>query len=239
MNRFCKPAGVNKYLAFWGGLLALSGVAMYVLLDALGQESFFMASVYLPPARVVALAVVAAGILLAVAGAALDWPKYFEVGNDVAARYFGLAALANALAAAIFTAAMLIPPLELPILLTEWPGIYIAIAYGSFVGFGVFGLLAWSFMYQNMPNLFSRSQVDRRSLILHLLLSEVGVYGLSTILFLGGFTGASLVHSGGVGPVFVGASMEFTDVPAAVSIFIVIVSVILGALNLVKSKSTH
>jgi len=236
--RLHEPSGVNKYLAVWGGLLAFCGVLMYFLLDALGEESFFMGPVYIPPAQEVSLGVVLAGIIIAAAGAAFDWPKYCAISCGVAAKYFGIAALVNALAAAVFAAAMLVPPLELPILFTEWPGIYIAIAYSSFVGFGVFGLLAWGVMYQNLPNFFSRSMLDRRSVILQLLLSEVGVYVLSTFLFLGGYTGASLVHAGGVGPVFVGASMEFTDIPAAVSIFIVIVSVFLGALNIARAKNS-
>jgi hypothetical protein len=227
---------MNRYLAAWGSLVAVGGATMYALLQALGRQTFFMASYYLPSAMVAAAGVVIAGVIMLVASAIVEWPRYTAVSNEVAARYFGRLALVNALAAAVFASAMLIPPLELPILLTEWPGIYIVIAYGSFVGFGVIGMLAWGLMYQMLPNFFSRSFLDRRSVILQLVLSEVGVFGVSTILFLAGFTGASLVHDNLVGPVFVGASMEFADIPVATSIFVVIVSVFLGAINILGAR---
>jgi hypothetical protein len=227
---------MNRYLAAWGALIAAGGVAMYSLLQALGAETFFMAAFYIPPAQEVAAGVVLAGIVMLIASAIVEWPRYSAVSNEVAARYFARLALANSLAAAVFASAMLIPPLELPILFTEWPGIYIAIAFGSFVGFGVLGMLAWALMYQMLPNFFSRSSLDRRSVILQLLLSEVGIFGVSTILFLAGFTGASLVHDSLAGSVVIGASMEFADIPAAASIFVVIVSVFLGAISILGAK---
>lgn len=228
---------MNRYLAVWACLLVTSGVTMYILLQALGAETFFMAPIYIPPAQDVSLGVVIAGIVLLVVSALSEWPGYSGVSNEVAAKYFARAALVNALAAAVFASAMLIPSLELPILFTEWPGIYIAIAYASFVGFGVMGLFAWGLMYQNLPHFFSTSVLDRRSVIVQLLLSEAGIYGLSTILFLGGYRGASLVHDGQFGPVIIGASMEFTDIPAAVSIFAVIVSVFLGAVIILRARN--
>jgi hypothetical protein len=227
---------MNTYTATWGGILAASGVAMHFLLLGLGQESFFMAGVYLPPAQVAAYAVIAAGIALLLASFVMEWPRHFEISNEAASRYFGHIALVNALAAAVFAAPILVPSLELPILLTEWPGIYIVIAYVFFVIFGVLGMLAWSIVYRFTPAFFSRQLFDRRSVLLQLLLSEVGIYTVSTVLFAAGYVGASLVHEGKVGSVFVGASMEFSDIPAAVSIFMIIVSVFLGAINILTGK---
>ena len=227
---------MNRYTATWGTLVAGSGIAMYFLLQALGQESFFMSSEYIPLASLVSLGVTAAGVLMIIASMFVEWPRYIGLGATGASKLFGVAALVNAVAAALFTVAMLLPPLEMPILFTEWPGIYIAIAYAAFVGFGVFGLFAWSMMYRVLPDLFSKSSLDRRSVVVQLVLSEVGVYGVSIFLFLAGFTGASLVHAGQVGPVVVGASMEFADIPAAASIFLVIVSVLLGSLNILRAK---
>jgi hypothetical protein len=102
--------------------------------------------------------------------------------------------------------------------------------------FGVLGMLAWSMMYRFTPAFFSREFLDRRSVLLQLILSQVGIYTMSTVLFAAGYVGASLVHDGKVGSVFVGASMEFSDIPAAVSIFIIIVSVFLGAANILTGK---
>ncbi len=228
---------MNRYTAAWGALLAASGVTMHFLLLGLGEETFFMSEVYLPPAQIVSYGVTSAGVLLTLASFVMKWPRYAEVSSDVASRYFGRIALLNALAAAVFAAPMLVPPLELPILLTEWPGIYIFIAYSSFLMFGVIGMLAWSMMYRFSPAFFSRESFDRRSVLLQLILSEVGIYAVSTVLFLAGYIGASLVHDAKVGNVFVGASMEFSDIPAAVSIFVIIVSVFLGAMNILTGKA--
>lgn len=227
---------MNRYLATWGAVIAAGGAAMYLLLVDLRQETFFMAAYYIPPAQMVAAAVMAVGALILVASAFVQWPRYSPLAGGTAGGYFARLALLNALAAAVFASAMLIPPLDLPILLTKWPGIYILIAYGSFVGFGVVGMLAWGLMYQNLNAFFSRSTLDRRSVVLQLALSEVGIVVVSTVLFLAGYRGALLVDQGQVGSVFVGASMEFADIPVATSIFLVVVSVFLGASNLLGAK---
>lgn len=227
---------MNRYAAVWGVLVAASGVVMHFLLQALGEETFFMAPVYLPPAQDVATALTVAGVALVAVGAFFDWPRYVAWPHDRAAKYFVRLSLVNALAAAVMASAMLVPPLELPILFTEWPGIYIAIAYGSFVGFGVLGMFAWGELYRSLPEYFGGSLVDRRTLILQLILSEVGVVVVSTALFAGGYVGASLAHGGTAGVVHIGASMEFSDIPAALAIFVAMVSVVLGAINVLGAK---
>jgi hypothetical protein len=233
---------MNTYLAIWGALLALSGVAMHFLLTGLEYVTFFMASVYLPPAQIVSYGIIVAGSVLLLASFVIRWPRYAAVSNDVASRYFGRIALVNGLAAAVFVAPMLVPPLQLPILLTEWPGIYIVIAYAFFVIFGVMGMLAWSMMYHFTPAFFSRRELlDRRSILLQLILSEVAIYAVSTVLFLSGYIGAREVHDVTFGnPVLnplVGSSMEFSDIPAAVSIFLIVVSVFLGAITIMTGKA--
>jgi hypothetical protein len=130
---------MNTYLAIWGALLALSGVAMHFLLLGLESVTFFMAPAYLPPAQIVSYGVISAGGVLLLASFLISWPRYVTVSNDVASKYFGRVALVNGLAAAVFVAPMLVPPLQLPILITEWPGIYIVVAYAFFVIFGVMG----------------------------------------------------------------------------------------------------
>jgi hypothetical protein len=227
---------MNTFTAAWGGLLTASGVAMHFLLLGLGQESFFMAGVYLPPAQIASYGVIVAGIALLLTSLVTGWPRYSGISGEAASRYFGRIALVNALAAGVFAAPMLVPSLEFPILLTEWPGIYIIIAYVFFVMFGVIGMLAWSVMYHFAPEFFSRRLLDRRSVLLQLILSEAGIYTLSSFLFAAGYLGASLVHDGKVGSVFVGASMEFSDIPAAVSIFVMIVSVFLGAASILFGR---
>jgi hypothetical protein len=227
---------MNRFTAFWGGMVAASGVVMHVLLLALGQETFFMAASYLPPAQIVSYGVIAAGALLFLASFVMQWPRYSTVSNEVASSYFGRLALFNALAAAVFATPMLVPSLQLPILLTEWSGIYIVVAYAFFIIVGVLGMFCWSMMYRFTPSIFSRDSFDRRSVLLQIMLTEVGIYTVSTVLFLAGFIGARLIYEGQVGSVLVGASMEFSDIPAAVSIFIVMLSVFLGVTTVLTGK---
>jgi hypothetical protein len=232
---------VNTYLAIWGALLALSGVAMHFLLTGLEYVTFFMAPVYLPPAQIVSYGIIVAGSALFLASFVTRWPRYAAIDNAAASRYFGRIALVNGLAAAVFVTPMLVPPLQLPILLTEWPGIYIVVAYAFFVIFGVTGMLAWSVMYRFAPDFFhGRQLLDRRSVLLQLTLSEVAIYSVSTVLFLAGYTGAREVHDVTFGnPLMnplVGSSMEFSDIPAAVSIFLIVVSVFLGVITIMTAK---
>lgn len=233
---------MNSYLAIWGGLLTLSGVAMHFLLIGMEYVTFFMAAAYLPSAQLVAYGVIIVGLVLVSASFVIRWPRYVAISNDAASRYFGRISLFNGLAAAVFVAPMLVPPLQLPILLTEWPGIYIVIAYAFFVIFGVMGMLAWSVMYRFAPVFFSRRELlDRRSILLQLVLSEVAIYSVSTVLFAAGYIGAREVHDVTLGnPVMdplVGSSMEFSDIPAAVSIFLIVVSVFLGAITIMMGKA--
>jgi hypothetical protein len=104
------------------------------------------------------------------------------------------------------------------------------------------GMLAWSVMYHFAPAFFSRRELlDRRSVLLQLVLSEVAIYAVSTVLFLAGYVGAREVHDVTFGnPVLnplVGSSMEFSDIPAAVSIFLIVVSVFLGAITIMTGKA--
>lgn len=233
---------MNTYLAIWGALLTLSGVAMHFLLIGMEYVTFFMAPTYLPPAQIVSYGVIFAGLVLLSASFTISWPRYATISNDTASRHFGRIALVNGLAAAVFVSAMLVPPLQLPILLTEWPGIYIVISYAFFVIFGVLGMLAWSVMYHFAPVFFSRRELlDRRSILVQLFLSEVAIYSVSTVLFLAGYIGAREVHDVTFGnPVMdplVGSSMEFSDIPAAVSIFLIIVSMFLGAITIMTGEA--
>jgi len=222
--------------------LTLSGVVMHFLLVGLEYVTFFEAAVYLPPAQIVAYDIILDGLILLLASFFIQWPRYSGISNEAASRYFGRIALVNGLGAAVFVVPMLVPPLQLPILLTEWPGIYIVVAYAFFVIFGVLGMLAWSVMYRFAPAFFPRRELfDRRSVLLQLILSEVAIYAVSTVLFLAGYIGASEVRNVTFGnPVLnplVGSSMEFSDIPAAVSIFLIVVSVFLGALTILTAKA--
>ena len=141
----------------------------------------------------------------------------------------------NALAAALFTLPLFYPPLDFPILITEWPAIYMIIAYSFFIIFGVLGMMAWSYTYSTFAMILSKENFSRPLVIFQILLSNIGVYGMSISLFLGGYIGAYLAYIGS-GSIIVGANMEFSDIPSAFSIALCIMSVFLGVSNFLRSK---
>jgi hypothetical protein len=219
---------MRRPLVLLGALVLGSGVAMYIMLGQL-KSDFFRA--YLPPWVYASYAAMGLGGAVLAAGVALRSDGKREVSTDAAAVAMGKLALVNAVAAAIFVAPVLYPGFRFPILITQWPGIYMVLAYVSFVMVGVLGTAAWTMFYFRAPDLFHRERLGATGVALHAAMTEVGVYGVSVSMFLGGYVGSWLAYTG-AGPVAVGAQMEFSVIPAAVSIFLVGAGTFVGVVNL-------
>jgi len=157
------------------------------------------------------------------------------IESRIASKYFGYSALINAVMAAAFTLPLFYPPLDFPILITEWPGMYMIIAYAFFIIFGVLGMFAWSLSYSSLAAVLSKGNFSRPIVIFQLAISNLGVYGMAISLFLGGYLGSYLAYNG-AGSIIVGASMEFSDIPAAFSIFLCIISVFVGVANFIRTE---
>jgi len=87
----------------------------------------------------------------------------------------------------------------------------------------------------NAGEIFGATGVGRIGFATQILLTEAGAYGLAVSMFLGGYVGSWLVYTG-AGPVAVGAQMEFSVIPSAVSIFAVMAGTVVGAANLLGSR---
>jgi hypothetical protein len=214
-----------------GALTLGSGAAMNLMLGQL-RSDFFRA--YLPPWVYVSYATIAAGGILVVAGLALKPAEFKPLNPSRAAGLMARMALLNAAAAALFLGPVLVPSFRLPILITQWPGIYMVLAYFSFLAVGVLGMAAWSVFLMHLPDLLNRSSVGALGFGVQVVMTEFGVYALAISMFLGGYTGSWLAYTG-AGPVAVGAQMEFSVIPSAVSIFMVAAGTFIGVANVFMS----
>src|SRR5579871_2419828 len=223
---------LNRFVVGLGVLVLIIGGLTHFLLISLSNEVFRGNIAFY---QNIALLTIIVGVVVSFTGFGLRPFKSEWLDSRLAGKYFGYSALINAIAAALFTVPLFYPPLDFPILITEWPGIYMIIAYSFFIIFGVLGMIAWSYYYSNFSPIVSRENFSRPIVILQLLLSNIGVYGMSISLFLGGYIGAYLAYIG-AGSIIVGANMEFSDIPSAISISFCIVSVFLGVSNFLRGK---
>ena len=223
-----------RVLSIVGGILAGLGVAMYELLALLRSETF---RADLPPWVNLSLSIGAAGVVLLILGMAMPnrTLKTIDVGR--ASRYLGRVAFVNTIAAAAFSAPVLIPTFEFPILITRWPGVYMVVGYTLFLVVGVLGTFAWSAFYRWMPDFFSAANVYRAPFLFQISAMVVGIYVMSIFMFLGGYIGSSLADQG-IGDAVVGTAMEFAVIPSALGIFLLISSTLAGVVNVFLSRKT-
>jgi hypothetical protein len=145
-------------------------------------------------------------------------------------RYFVYMAFINLAAAIVITTPIFLPRLQFPILLTEWPGIYIYIGYTAFLIGGVVGMLAWAVGYYLLWKAFSKYTCDRRILFSQLIITNIGIYVVSTFMFLGGYQGAFYAHEH-FGAFVVGKLMEWTVIPSGIGIALSLLGNMFGLAN--------
>jgi len=223
---------LNRFVSSLGALVLGAAPVMYLLLIALKPHTL---GGDIPAWITVSQLVAAFGVALLLGGAVMRRRPLGAIPSVAGARIFLYAGLANGFAAAVLAAPILYPGFEFPILITRWPGIYIVIAYTFFVIVGVIGMVAWGVILHLMPSAMDKTTVRRPLLLLQLGTMEVGVYVFGVSMFLGGYIGAALDYSGS-GSIVVGAAMEATVIPAAIGIFLLIFSTILGVGNVALGK---
>jgi hypothetical protein len=152
-----------------------------------------------------------------------------------ASRLFLRVGLWNTVAAATFTVPVLIPRLAFPILLTQWGSVYMVLGYLSFLIFGVIGPICWSVVYYINGILNNRTSYDRTITLFHAMTGVIAAYGVSLLLFLGGYIGARAVYEGQT-LINVGVAMEIVEIPAGFFIGLAVISTMIGLLNLKLAK---
>jgi len=223
---------LNRFVSSVGVFVLGTAPLMYLLLSTLRGETFRGdIPMWIGFSQVLAVA----GAALLLAGSAMRGGPMRLIPTEAGARIFLYSALVNAVAAAAFAAPVLYPGFEFPILITRWPGIYMVIAYTFFVLVGVFGMLAWGVALHLMPSVMDKAEIRRPLLLLQLGMMEAGVYVFAVSAFLGGYIGAVLDYRG-TGDIIVGASMEVAVIPAAIGIFVLVCSTVLGVANVALGK---
>lgn len=159
--------------------------------------------------------------------------QYAKVDLERVVKYFVYACFVNLAAAIAFTAPVFLPRLQFPILLTEWPGIYIYIGYSAFLIAGVLGMLAWAATYYFLWKVFNKNSCDKRVLFSQIIITNVGVYIASTFMFIGGYQGAFYAHED-FGAFIVGKIMEWTVIPSAIGIALSLLGNIFGLANVLS-----
>jgi uncharacterized membrane protein len=109
------------------------------------------------------------------------------------------------------------------------------LGYLSFLIFGVIGPICWSVIYYINGILNNRTSYDRTITLFHAMTSVVAAYGVSVLLFLGGYIGARAVYEGQT-LINVGVAMEIVEIPAGFFIGLAVISTVIGLLNLKLAK---
>ncbi len=155
---------------------------------------------------------------------------------QVVSRYFFYLALLNIVIAVAVTVPVLVPEWGLPLKVAIWPGTWMLVAYFSFIGAGVLGVLAWSVIYYLLPGLLAKQRVSRFLSLVHLTLFEASVVGATGLIgIFPGYIGGTLIHDG-FGQFVVTRIIEWTVIPIGIMIFLALVATLTGILNVVVSK---
>ena len=148
--------------------------------------------------------------------------------------YFFKMSILNTLTAIIFLFPILIPQLAFPILITEWPGIYMIIGYFAFVISAVIGFAIWSFIYYLLESLYKIENINTNISYAQIILSEIGALLTCIFMYWGGYVGAAAAYSG-MSEFVVGTIMEFATIPSGLGIVLILFGNSFGIINIIIS----
>ena len=152
---------------------------------------------------------------------------------DSLVRYFIYATLINAFAAVAFTAPVIIPQLAFPLKLEVWPGTWMFISYFVFLIVGVLGSLGWAVLLDMVRRVTRAESCDRFLATSSLVLTELAVYVEVSFMFTAGYIGGSYAFGNAVGSSVITYIIGPLVIPIGVSIFIYLVGMLLGLMNVV------
>jgi hypothetical protein len=160
-----------------------------------------------------------------------------ELQADTLAKYCLYIAMGNMLVAAGSTIPMLVPELGLPLVVQQWPGTWMFIAYLTLLSAGVGGFVAWGVIYYLAPRVLGKSHVNKILAVIHISVFEGSLMAALTLMgYEAGFVGGSLLHNG-TGQFIVTRTIEWAVIPIGGLIAVAIVATLVGILNIVLSPS--
>lgn len=226
---------MNKAVTISGCLACASGLAMFVLVGFLHSETY-RAAIHIYQYSALVVAGVAAA--LAVVGVFARDSPLSTIDTEGVARFYFRLTLINTICASLFAAPIIDPKFKFPILITQWPGVYMVVAFTFFVLVGIIGMLCWGIFFHLMPDMFDRASVRRFWLFAQIIVTEVGVYVMAIFMFLGGYIGSSMAYVGD-GDYIVGAAMEVAVIPSALGIFLIVLGTLIGVANVLLARRDY
>jgi hypothetical protein len=151
--------------------------------------------------------------------------------TDRLVRYFLYATLINFAAAVAFTVPVIVPEFTFPLALTVWPGTWMFEAYFSFLIVGVLGNLGWAAFLDIMKRNTGTETSTRYPAFAHLVISNVAVYGATSLMFTVGFLGGQGALLGYGKAVITQSIIGWMVVPIGVFIYLYAVSSLIGIGN--------
>jgi hypothetical protein len=147
-------------------------------------------------------------------------------------RYFIYVAIINLIAAVAITIPVLVPEFTFPLLLTEWPGTWMFIAYFLFLIVAVLGSVAWAALLDLIRKHFARENVNRYMAEAQLSLTTLGIYGQTSLMYALGYQGgyAELVGFGRT--IITQGLIGWMVVPIGVFVLIYLIGTIIGVANI-------
>jgi hypothetical protein len=156
-----------------------------------------------------------------------------SIGIDRLIRYFVYATIINAFAAVAFTVPVIIPQLAFPLKLEVWPGTWMFFSYFVFLIVGVLGTLGWAVLFDMVRRVTGTQSCDRFLAVSSLALTELAVYVEASFMFTAGYIGGSYAFGSTVGSSVITYIIGPLVIPIGVSIFIYLVGMLLGLMNVV------
>ena len=150
------------------------------------------------------------------------------------ARYFMYIALVNALAGALFPTPILVPTFGIPLIVGQFPGTWMLIAYLGYLTVGVMGMVGWAAMYYLASRLMGKKTTTKIFAIMHLVIVEVSLYGYTTVMTAIGWIGGMALRQG-LAVAAVGYLIEWMILPTGAFVALAVFGQVIGILNMLKT----
>jgi MFS family permease len=157
---------------------------------------------------------------------------------DKLSKFFFYATLFNFIVAVAITTPIIVPEFTFPLVLTDWPGTWIFIAYFLFLIVAVLGSLGWAVLLDMMKRRFNKEYVNRYMAEAHLTLSYIGIYGQTSLMFIVGYTGGYAALLGYGKATITQGVIGWMVVPIGVFIFLFIIGTVIGVANLLLALTS-
>ncbi len=183
--------------------------------------------------------------------------------TDLAKRFLALGTF-NVVLSVIFSAIILDPYLCVSVspgmfgchdnMVTSWPGTWLFIGYFTWLIVGVLGSFGWAALFYLGDMLRGKTEINSFFSRAQILLFEVGVLGATACMAAVGYVGGGVIATGGGAavaaeaisvdifpPLSNSSTSVFNDMPVVIEaafIVIALLSILLGVLNYVNSKSS-